>query len=186
MSLTRRHFWRPGRWAAIAMVTALGTALLAVAACGGGGEVADETEVQRIDSSGGVYTIDDFLAVGFKKSKQYDVTGLPGGIEARLGFFGPNPQSRKQFELRFYASHKDAVEQGISLAEEVTGPDAAKHRLTPTWEEGARDRWVSSSGGHYGGVGVARSVARIRWLHRVRQRTDPVRRHGFGSGPRSM
>jgi len=168
------------------MVTALGTALLAVAACGGGGEVADETEVQRIDSSGGVYTIDDFLAVGFKKSKQYDVTGLPGGIEARLGFFGPNPQSRKQFELRFYASHKDAVEQGISLAEEVTGPDAAKHRLTPTWEEGARDRWVSSSGGHYGGVGVARSVARIRWLHRVRQRTDPVRRHGFGSGPRSM
>jgi len=136
------------------MVIALGTALLAVAACGGAGdgEAANEPEFQKIDPSGGVYTIDDFLAAGFKKSKQYDVTGLPGAVDARLGFFGPDPQSRKQYELRFYASHEDAVEQGILLAEEVTGEDAAEYRLNPTWEEGARDRWVSSSGGHWGGL----------------------------------
>jgi len=135
------------------MVIALGTALLAVAACGGGdGEAAGEPEFQRVDPAGGVYTIDDFLAAGFKKSKQYDVTGLPGGVDARLGFFGPDPSSRKQYELRFYASHEDAVEQGTPLAEEVTGEDAAEYRLIPTWEEGARDRWVSSSGGHWGGL----------------------------------
>ena len=152
MSVTRRHSRRTSSCVAFAMVVALGTALLAVAACGGGGEAADEPAFQRIDPSGGVYTIDDFLAVGFKKSKQYDVTGLPGGIDARLGFFGPDPSSRKQYELRFYASHEDAVQQGIPLAEEVTGEDAAEYRLTPTWEDGARDRWVSSSGGHYGGL----------------------------------
>lgn len=150
MPVTKPHSWRPNRWVAIAMVVAAVTALLAVAACGG--KAADEWEFQKIDPSGGVYTIDDFPAAGFKKSKQYDVTGLPGGIDARLGFFGPDPSSRMQYELRFYASHEDAVQQGIPLVEEVTGEDAAEYRLNPTWEEGARDRWVSMSGGHGGGL----------------------------------
>ena len=150
MPVTRRHSRRTS--GCFAMVIALGTALLAVAACGGGGKAADEPDFQRIDPSGGVYTIDDFPAAGFKKSKQYDVTGLPGGVDARLGFFGPDPSSRMQYELRFYSSHEAAVQQGIPLAEEVTGEAAAEYRLTPTWEEGARDRWVSMSGGHGGGL----------------------------------
>ena len=148
--VTKPHSWRTNRWVATAMVVAAGTALLAVAACGG--EAAGEREFQKIDPSGGVSTVDDFLAAGFKKSKQYDITELPGGVDAYLGFFGPDPSSRMQYELRFYPSHEDAVEQGTPLAEEVTGEDAAEYRLNPTWEEGARDRWVSMSGGHGGGL----------------------------------
>jgi len=71
MPVTEPHSWRTSRWVAIAMAVAAGTALLAVAACGG--KAADEWEFQKIDPSGGVYTIDDLLAAGFKKSKQYDV-----------------------------------------------------------------------------------------------------------------
>jgi len=132
------------------MIFALALIALAVVACGGGTEGTDEPEFRKIDSSGGAYAIDDFLAAGFKKSKQYDVAGLPGGIDAYMGFFGPDPYNRKQFELRFYASHEDAVEKGVPLAEEVTGEDAAEYRLNPTWAEGGRDRWLtgnSASGG---------------------------------------
>jgi len=146
MSVTKRHSRRTSRWGAIAMVVAAGTALLAVAACDGGGGAAGEREFQKIDPSGGVYTIDDFLAAGFKKSKQYDVTELPGGVDAWLGFWGPDPYSRKQYELRFYASHEDAVEYGTALAEEATGEDAEMYRRDPTWKEGAKDRWQSAIG----------------------------------------
>ncbi len=122
-------------------------ALVAVS-CGGGGE--DEIRFQKVASSEETYELEDFQAIGFKKSKQYDVTGLPGGVDAYMGFFGPDPSKRKQYELRFYASHENAVEQGTRPAEEVTGEDADQYRLNPTWEEGRRDRWIAgnaSSGG---------------------------------------
>ncbi len=63
-----------------------------------------------------------------------------------MGFFGPDPYSRKQYELRFYASHEDAVEHGPALAEEITGEDAQAYRKNPTWKEGAKDRWQSATG----------------------------------------
>ncbi len=96
-------------------------------------------------SSSRVYAVEDLSAIGFKKSKQYDVDGLPAGIDAWLGFWGPGPYDRTDFEIRFYASHADAVEHGAPLAEEVTGDEAELHRDNPTWKEGAKDRWRSSS-----------------------------------------
>jgi len=154
MTVRHHHSRGPIRCARVVsgvlLLVLLTVALLAVAACGQGGEPSGEAEFQfqQISPSDRTYALEDFLAVGFKKQKQYDVTGLPGGIDAYLGFFGPDPYSRKQYELRFYASHEDAVEQGIALAEEVTGEDAAEYRLNPTWEEGARERWTT--GGHSG------------------------------------
>ncbi|GAG27386.1 unnamed protein product, partial [marine sediment metagenome] len=71
MSVTERHSRRPRRWPAIAMVIALSTALLAVAACGGGDEAADEWEFQRIGPSDRVFMLDDLAATGFKKQKEY-------------------------------------------------------------------------------------------------------------------
>ena len=152
MSVMKRHSCRPRRWAAIATVIALGTALFAVAACGGGSEVTDEPEFQRIDRSGRVYTIDDFLAAGFKKVKQYDVAELPAGVDAWQGYWGPDPYSRKDYELRFYASHEDAVEHGPALADEVTGEDAEAYRKNPTWKEGAKDRWQNAFTGDPGSI----------------------------------
>ena len=152
MSVIKRRSCRPRRWAAIATVIALLTALLAVAACGGGSEATDEPEFQRIDPSGRVYTIDDFLAAGFKKVKQYDVAELPAGVDAWQGYWGPDPYSRKDYELRFYGSHEDAVEHGPALAGEVTGEDAEAYRKNPTWKEGAKDRWQNAFTGDPGSI----------------------------------
>jgi len=158
MSVNERHSWRPGRWAAIAMAIALGTALLAIAACGGsgGGEAADEPEFQRIDPSGGVYTIDDFLAAGFKKSKEYNVQGLSEAQSAWKGFWGPDPSSRTDYELRFYPSHEAAVEAGAPIADEATGEEFKLKKDSQTWTEGAKDRWRRGdvTGGLGGVVGA--------------------------------
>jgi len=143
MSVAEQRFRRPHQWAAVA--AGLLFALLLAAACGVDAETKQKLEFQKVSASDRVYAIEDLLAAGFKKSKQYDVAELPAGVDAWLGFWGPDPYSRKQYELRFYASHEDAVEYGTPLAEEVTGEDAAEHRVNPTWKEGARDRWLSGA-----------------------------------------
>lgn len=93
-----------------------------------------------------VLAIADFMDVGFKTDRQYDIAELPAGVDAWMGFWGSDPYSRKQYELRFYPSHEDAVEHGPALAEEVTGEDAEEYRKNPTWKEGAKDRWQSAIG----------------------------------------
>jgi len=133
------------RWLkGVGIVVGLGITLAMLTACGGG-KAEEGFQFQKIAPSGTTYAWEDFKGVGFKKSKQYDVTELPGAVDAYMGFFGSDPYNRKQYELRFYASHEDAVELGTSPAEEVTGEDAAEHRLNPTWEEGRRDRWLSGN-----------------------------------------
>jgi len=143
MSATEQRFRRPHPWAGIAAVLLF--VLLAAVACGTDAETAGKEGFQKVSASDRVYAIDNFLSAGFKKSKQYDVAELPAGADAWVGFWGPDPYSRKQYELRFYASHEDAVEYGAPLAEEVTGEDAAEYRVNPTWKEGARDRWLSGA-----------------------------------------
>ena len=129
------------------------------AACGSdAGSAAAQTQVTPSDR---VYSVDDFLAVGFKKSKQYDVEGLPDAVDARFGFWGPNAADRKDYELRFYASHEDAVASGTALAEEATGEDAKLlERDNPTWTEGLKQRRMSASVplGVVGQVGIAPSA----------------------------
>ena len=139
---------RPLRW--LGWSTAVGGLLLALvapAACGGEADAETPTEpsVQQPAVSDRVYTIEDLFAVGFKKNKQYDVEGLPAGVDAWSGFWGLDPFDRSDYEVRFYASHEDAVEYGTPLAEEVAGEDAALHKDNPTWKAGAKDRWRSSS-----------------------------------------
>ena len=143
MPVTEPHSWRTNRWVAIAMAVAAGTALLAVAACGG--KAAGEWEFQKIDPSGGVYTIDDLLAAGFKKSKQYDVQGLAEAESAWKGFWGPDASSRTDYELRFYLTHETAAQTGAPLADEATGEELKLKKDSQTWTEGAKDRWRSAS-----------------------------------------
>ena len=144
MSVSEQRPRHPYRWAGIALGLLL--VLLAAAACGGDSHAPGPKGFEKITPSETTCTIEDFLGMGFKKDKQYDIAELPAGVDAWVGFWGPDPYSRKQYELRFYASHEDAVEHGIALAEEVTGEDAAEYRKNPTWKEGAKDRWQSAIG----------------------------------------
>ena len=132
MSATKRHSERSNGLAAMVMVIALLTALLAVAACGGG--AADEWAFQKIDSSGGVYTIDDLLAAGLAKAES-----------AWKGFWGADAASRTDYELRFYLTHEAAVQAGAPLADEATGEELRLKKDSQTWTEGAKDRWRSTS-----------------------------------------
>ena len=140
MAVTKFRCHLPGTVATLLLVTFLSTA------CGSSGpEKLDERAFQKVTPSDSAYAIQDLAPIGFKKDKQYDVEGLPAGVDAWSGFWGPGPYDRTDFEVRFYASHQDAVEFGTPLAEEVTGEDAGLHRDNPTWKEGAKDRWRSSS-----------------------------------------
>ena len=118
-------------------------AFILATACGSEGDPADKGEegFQKITASDRILTIDDLKAIGYKTSKQYEVEGLPSAVDAWLGFWGPDPYSRKDYELRFYASHADAVEHGVPLADEATGEKAWDYKDNPTWEQGAKDRW---------------------------------------------
>ena len=132
-----------------AVVAAAALVLVAAAACGSdtGAGSAEDVGFRKVAPSERIYTFDDFLAFGFRKSKQYDVEGLPAAVEARYGFWGPDPYSRKDYELRFYASHEDAVEYGAGPADQITGTDdIMANKDTLTWREGWQEWWFRASG----------------------------------------
>ena len=111
-------------------------------ACGGESEE-PVSEVQKIVDSGSIYTVDDFTAFGFKKSKTYNVTELPSADAAVYGFWQAPGDVSADFELRFYPSHHAAISDGTALVSEVTGPDAVVTDADSTWKEGVRDRRTS-------------------------------------------
>lgn len=58
------------------------------------------------------FTTESFTAAGWKKSKEYDTATVPESNEIWYGFF-----NQKDIEIRFYSSHEDALEFGVSAAE---------------------------------------------------------------------
>ena len=66
-----------------------------------------------------VYSVEDFLAIGWKKSKQLDKETLAKSIDAWYGFY-----MQKDIELRFYDSHEAAIEHGVPPAQETIKKDA--------------------------------------------------------------
>jgi len=146
----------------IALAAGLLALLLLVIACGSGeGAGAGDEEFQKIAPSDRSYTFEDLLAVGFIKSKQYDVEGLPEATDAWHGFWGLDPYNRKDYEVRFYDSHEAAVEHGTAPADEVTGSDTLRaNKDNLTWEEGKKEWWIRTSViGIIGGAG-AQNTAR--------------------------
>ncbi len=119
----------------------LSVALFAVVACGGSGD--EGSELAQVVASDAVLNVDQFTDVGLKRSKEYDVTELPGADSAFYGFWTPPGGESLDFELRFYPSHEAAVSDGTALAEEVTGPDAAVTEAASTWKVGVSDRRTS-------------------------------------------
>ncbi len=102
----------------------------------------DEPEavlIPRIYDSGKTLTFADLQAIGFKKSKTYDVEGLTGAESAYFGFWGLDPYDRKDYEVRFFPSHSDAIELGTALADERIGEDAKIEEENSNWPVGLKD-----------------------------------------------
>ena len=95
---------------------------------------------QKVTPYDTLLTVDHLRAVGVKMSREYDVQDLPYAVGAHRAFWRPPGQDAKEYEVRLYASHKDAVEHGTSFADEATGDNALLDEETATWAEGLKDR----------------------------------------------
>ncbi len=78
-------------------------------------------------------------SLGLKKGKTFDVTTLPGGVDAHLLYWWVNG-TVVEYEARFYESHDAAVELGTAPAEEGSGEDAILNYEKADYIEGIRDR----------------------------------------------
>ncbi|MDP7579387.1 MAG: hypothetical protein QGF12_07625 [SAR202 cluster bacterium] len=128
------------RFISISFLSVIALAFVALGpaiACGS--DDSDEAAIPRIYDPGKNLTIEDLQAVGFKKSKTYDVEGLVGADNAYYGFWGPDPYDRKDYEVRFFASHPDAIELGTAQADERSGEDAILDKELMSWPEGVKD-----------------------------------------------
>lgn len=146
---------RPASFRKTSLACLLAAVFALAAACGGGSDE-PEASLQQVFDVDGVLTIGQFSAAGFKQSKQYDVTGLPGADAAYYGFWRSPGEETIDFELRFYPSHEAAVSDGTELVREVTGPEAAVTEADSTWKEGVKDR--RTSGFTIGGGGGSLAV----------------------------
>ncbi len=106
------------------LVLTTGVAALSAISCGSDSTAAGpaSTDASRdlvVVRSNDMFTLDSVVAAGWKKSKQLSVETLPGADEVWYGFF-----DQKDIEIRFYASHEDAIALGIDPADEAIGRTA--------------------------------------------------------------
>ena len=109
----------------------------AVSACGS--DDSGASAIPRVYDSGKTLAIEDLQAIGFKKSKTYDVEGLNGADSAYYGFWAIDTYDRRDYEVRFFPSHSDAVEIGTAQAEERSGEDAILDEDEMSWPVGVKD-----------------------------------------------
>ena len=108
--------------------------------------IVEEIVFKLITDNGRTYKSKDFFDVGFNKYKEYNVSKLTGATEAWYGYWGPDENSVKYYELRFYPNHSTAVSEGTPFAEDVIGEDAKLERNDkPMWRVGLPDRKLSCS-----------------------------------------
>ena len=118
----------------------IGLSITVLAACGSDSASSGSKSLQKITPSEQQFIIDDFRAVRFKVSTEYDVEGLTAATEAWFGFWTPSGSVAREYEIRFYPSHSDAVEFGTSFAIEGSGDTALLEPEDTTWDEGLKDR----------------------------------------------
>ena len=117
------------------VITLALTVVFAVLAVACGTDAGSGGAVPRVVASDRVYTIDDLTGAGAKTVKEYDVEDLPGATAVWKSVF-----NKLDYEARFYPTHDDAVAQGTSYADSVTGDDAVVTGDDILWDEGKRDR----------------------------------------------
>lgn len=138
-----------------AVGAAMTVALLVLLGCGSaetsGGE-ATAVEFQQVMDLGRNFTPEDLDEIGFKKSRSYDLEGLPGASDAIFGFWRIASGDPIDYEVRFYGSHADAVDLGTALADEGSGADAVLDDDMATYKEGVKDRRMIVGSGIGGGA----------------------------------
>ena len=102
-------------------------------------EKADDSYYDVVTASERIFTSEELESIGFKKNKEYDVSGLEGALKTVNGFWSTGI-GKKEYELRFYPSHSVAVSLGEPLAQEVTGKDGSIKKSDLTWKEGIKER----------------------------------------------
>ena len=102
--------------------------------------IVEEITFNQVTDNGKIYTSKDFFDAGFKEYKKYNVSKLTGATEAWYGYWGPDEDSVKYYELRFYPDHSTAVSEGTAFAEDATGEDAELRRQDTMWRVGLTDR----------------------------------------------
>jgi hypothetical protein len=103
--------------------------VIGLAACGSGDSTADSVStnndgeevapVLRIDDT---FTVENFEAAGFKLSKEFDTETVPLATNVYYGF-----ASRRDIEIRKYASHADAMSAGVESALAILGRSPASN-----------------------------------------------------------
>ncbi len=91
--------------------------------------------------------MEDFKLLGFKKSKEYKVDDLPGATSAYYGFIKNklDPDDDKiDYEIRFYPSHTDAVQQGTKYAENIVGVDGCVSKDCALWKAEFKTTCIAS------------------------------------------
>ena len=117
-----------------------------------------EKLLSKISEGSKVYSIEDFSKFGLKIGEEYDSSELPHAqsvywvfwkdVEAdegsaRFQSLGGSVGGMREFEIRFYASHEDAVNHGIKYADDATGQNAVLTKQESLWPEGIRNRRTS-------------------------------------------
>jgi len=103
-------------------------------------ELVEEIIYEQIVDNGKIYSSKDFFDAGINNYKEYNVSKLTSATEAWYGYWGPDEDSVKYYELRFYPDHSTAVSEGTPFAEDATGEDAKLRRQETMWRVGLPDR----------------------------------------------
>ena len=112
-------------------------------------------KVDKITPSETIFTYNSLSKAGFKKNKTYNVQDLPKADSAYFGWKEVGTEGLKDFEIRIYESHEDAITYGKSYADEATGEDAIITKSDATWKEGVKDRRLISTPTDGGSIGAA-------------------------------
>jgi len=116
----------------------------------------ESDQIQPIDqvvNNNIIYSMEDFFSTGFKKSKDYDVSELPGAIRVTYGFWKTPNKVPVDYEIRIYPSHNEAVNIGSKYAKERSGDTALLDEEEASWKEGLKEsRFCSGPTRSGGGV----------------------------------
>ena len=129
--------------------------LLIVSGCAW--ELSNE-RIDQVTKISNIYSIEDFKEMGLKIGEKYNNEDLPNSLSVYWGFWkdvdadegsarfqslGGSVGGMRDFEIRFYPSHNDAVNYGTKFAENATGQDAVLTKKESLWAEGIKNRRTS-------------------------------------------
>ncbi len=163
-------------------LTMLLTSSLLIFACGGSddsssGDVSSDVVFVQVEDSEKIYTIDDFINIGYKKGKSVTQDKLMDGmVNAYWGFWKVpykdwSGKDMIDYELRFYSSHSEAISMGQNSADLRTGENAqirkkdtndpnAIHPIGADWPELLKEaRECQGDGGHHTGACIVPKYA---------------------------